>query len=102
MADRIEYLTYSKEERRETNAKRYMSAFSQRPYQTWAVIEGKLEPYMKKLGAGAQKNCNEFLNEIQNMFTVETFKNNEKLDGLYLLGFHHQSSYMASKKEEEK
>ena len=42
VADRIEYLTYDeKDNGRVTNAKRYMSTFSQRPYETWKVIEGK-------------------------------------------------------------
>ncbi len=40
VADRIEYRTYDeKDKARVTNAKRYMSTFSQRPFETWKMIE---------------------------------------------------------------
>ena len=46
IADRIEYQTYSKEDsKRITNAKRYMTAFYQRPYDTWRIIEQSIQPY---------------------------------------------------------
>ncbi len=34
---------------RVTNAKRYMSSFSQRPYETWKIIEESIQPYLNKL-----------------------------------------------------
>lgn len=51
LADRIEYRTYDKEKdgSRVTNAKRYMNQFSQRPFETWKVIEENIQPYLNKL-----------------------------------------------------
>ena len=36
------------------------------------------------------------------MFEVESFQDNSKLDGLYLLGFHSQSFELKTYKREEK
>ena len=99
VADRIEYSTYDeKDGGRVTNAKRYMSTFSQRPYETWKVIENIL-PYMNKLGIATQKFYENLLNEIYDLFEKETFMDNKRLDGLYLLGFHSQAYDLKLKKE---
>jgi CRISPR-associated protein Csd1 len=87
VADWIEHITMDKEDKRETNGKRYMSAFSKRPYMTWKIIEEKLQPYQRKL------KTNKFemlLDEILNKFSIEDFANNQELNGLYLLGYHQQ------------
>ena len=56
VADRIEYMTYdAKDNGRITNAKRYMSTFSQRPYETWKVIEENIQPYLAKLDVVKRK-----------------------------------------------
>lgn len=89
-AHQAEFRTYTKEERRETNAQRYMTAFSQRPMQTWKVIEEKLQPYLAKLNGWEQEKYKKLLNEIYDKFTVETFEDERPLGGLYLLGFHSQ------------
>lgn len=89
-AHQAELRTYTKEERRETNAQRYMTAFSQRPMQTWKVIEEKLQPYLAKLNGWEQEKYKKLLDEIYSKFTVETFENERPLGGLYLLGFHSQ------------
>lgn len=99
VADRIEYRTYDKEDRRQTNAKRYMNAFSQHPYRTWKVIEEKLEPYMMRLAAPERLKYMEYIDKICELFTVEDFKNDAALTGLYLLGFHNQA-YAMRKKED--
>ena len=51
VADRIEYRTFDmdKDRSRITNAKRYMNNFSQRPFETWKVIEENIQPYLSKL-----------------------------------------------------
>ena len=103
IADRIEYSTYDKEKdkKRVTNAKRYMNAFSQRPYTTWRVIEESIQPYLAKLNPGIRIYYSKLLDEVQNLFTLDTFKDNKKLDGLYLLGYHSQAFEMNNKKSEK-
>ena len=103
IADRIECSTYDeeKDKKRVTNAKRYMNAFSQRPYTTWRVIEESIQPYLAKLNPGIRIYYSKLLDEVQNLFTLDTFKDNKKLDGLYLLGYHSQSFEMNNKKSEK-
>ena len=100
VADRIEYLTYDeKDNGRVTNAKRYMSAFSQRPYETWKVIEENIQPYENKLGIATRKFYENLLHEIYDLFDKKSFSDNGKLDGLYLLGFHSQAYDLKLRKE---
>ena len=107
VADRIEYRTYDmeKDSSRVTNAKRYMSVFSQRPFETWKVIEENVQPYLNKLPFKERRGYENLLNEIGNLFKIEEFTDNKKLDGLYLLGFHSQSyelkNYKAEKETKE-
>lgn len=93
VADRIEYRTFDaeKDAGRVTNAKRYMNAFSQRPFDTWKVIEENLQPYLSKLKQVEKKYYENLMDDICQLFEVEAFRENTKLDGLYLLGFHSQS-----------
>lgn len=101
IADRIEYTTYDEEKdaKRITNAKRYMNAFSQHPYTTWKVIEERIQPYLAKLNPGSRVFYSKLLDEVQNLFTIETFEDNKRLGGLYLLGFHSQAFEMNHKDE---
>ena len=99
VADRIEYRTYEeKDKARVTNAKRYMSTFSQRPFETWKIIEENIQPYMYKLEFPERRFYENLLHEINGLFDVDSFVDNSKLDGLYLLGFHHQAYELTSKK----
>lgn len=99
-AHQAEFRAYTKEERRETNAQRYMTAFSQRPMQTWKIIEEKLQPYMVKLKTGEQEKFRKLIDEIYSKFTVETFESERPLGGLYLLGFHSQLLELRNYSEE--
>lgn len=101
LADRIEYRTYDKEDGRQTNAKRYMCAFSQHPFRTWKVIEEKLEPYLVRLSVPERRFYQNLMNEICNCFAVEDYENDAPLSGLYLLGFHNQAFALKDKKKEE-
>lgn len=107
LADRIEYRTYDKEKdgSRVTNAKRYMNQFSQRPFETWKVIEENIQPYLNKLNMVERRYYENQLDEINQLFSLGEYKDNRKLNGLYLLGFHSQSydlkNYKQEKKEEE-
>lgn len=93
VADRIEYRTFEKDKdaSRVTNAKRYMSTFSQRPFDTWKVIEENLQPYLNKLSIAERRYYENLVDSICELFDVDAFQDNGKLDGLYLLGFHSQS-----------
>lgn len=104
VADRVEYRTYVKEkdESRETNARRYMSTFSQRPYETWKVIEENLQPYFNKLGSTERHYYENLLDEIHQLFDYIEYERNEKLNGLYLLGFHSQSYELRRNKSEHR
>lgn len=100
IADKAESDTYDKADSRVTNAKRYWNAFSQRPAQTWKIIEERLRPYLNKLGK-AEVKYSIWINEILDKLDAEQF-NNSKLEPLYLLGYHNFTSYMyKSKKTEE-
>ena len=103
VADRIEYRTYDmdRDAGRVTNAKRYMSTFAQRPYDTWKIIEENLQPYLNKLKAVERRYYENLIDEICQQFTSESFCDNTKLDGLYLLGFHSQSYDLKTYKKEE-
>ena len=101
VADRIEYRTFDKEDGRETNAKRYMSAFSHHPYRSWKVEEEKQEPYFMRLKAPERLVYQRLLDDICNLFEIEDFENDTALNGLYLLGFHNQSYALKEKKKEE-
>ena len=103
VADRIEYRTYDdKDKARVTNAKRYMSTFSQRPFETWKVIEESIQPYMNKLQIAERRFYENVLNDIYELFDADSFQDNKKLDGLYLLGFHSQAYDLKAKKEDFK
>lgn len=101
LADRIEYRTYDKEDGRQTNAKRYMCAFSQHPFRTWKVIEEKLEPYLVRLSVSERLFYQNLMNEIYDRFTVEDYENDVPLSGLYLLGYHNQALALKENKKEE-
>lgn len=100
LADRIEYRTFEKENGRETNAKRYMNAFSQHPYRTWKILEEKLGAYWGQLKVTERLFYQRLLDEICEMFQIEEFENDKPLNGLYLLGFHNQSYALKKKRED--
>ena len=100
VADRIEYRTYDRENGRETNAKRYMNAFSQHPFRTWKVLEEKLTPYLSQLKPPERLKYQGLLDQICSLFEMADFEDDRGLNGLYLLGFHNQS-YKIKKKNEE-
>ena len=102
IADRVEYRTFDKDDGRQTNAKRYMNAFSQHPYRTWKMLEEKLTPYWGQLEAPERLVYLRLMDEVFNLFPIKDFEDDSQLNGLYLLGFHNQSYAMRKKKEETK
>lgn len=110
LAEQVESLTFDKDDNRETNAMRLMSAFSRRPYQTWMILEEKLEPYFRQLKPEVRFSKKRDMNEVFELFQKGDFEKDEKLNGLYLLGYHnqayqwmnHEKKNNAEKEEEEK
>ena len=102
VADRIEYRTFDKDDGRQTNAKRYMNAFSQNPFRTWKILEEKLVPYLGQLMPPERLVYQNLIDSICSKFSIKDFENDKALDGLYLLGFHNQSYDLKKKKEEQK
>jgi len=98
VADKAEFLTYEYGEKRETNAKRYMNAFSKRPAKTWKTIAERLVPYFNKMHVGQRLKYENMINEIGSSFADGAFSN-EALSELYLLGYYCQSNFMKGKKE---
>ena len=97
VADRVEYRTFEKDSGRETNAKRYMNAFSQHPFRTWKLLEEKLVPYLNQLKTPERLKYQTLLDEIFELFSLEDFEDDTALNGLYLIGFHNQSAALKNK-----
>lgn len=77
------------DEKRPTNAARYMLQFSQRPYRTWRQIHDALTPYILRLDQRATFFKNKMA-EITCLFDPDDFKRDNPLTGEYLLGYYCQ------------
>lgn len=110
LADRVEYRTYNRDDnkdeqdenkgggsRRQTNAKRYMSAFSQHPFRTWKILEEKLEPYFAQLKTGECLYYRNIMDEIFELFDIGSYEDDSALNGVYLIGYHNQAYAMRVK-----
>lgn len=102
VADQIERWALAGEDR-ETNAMRYMNAFSKKPVETWRVISERLLPYQKRLGKKAAK-LDELITGITDKFEPGEYdkKPEEPLTGAYLLGFHSQRQVFLNERAERK
>ena len=100
VADKIENEVHreKKKEVKQTNAGRYMSAFSQRPFKTWRIIEERLQPYLVSLDS--KKKYSYLLDLIHSKFKKEDYESDKKLNGLYLLGYHCQMMALNSENNE--
>ena len=86
------------DEKRSTNAERYMQRFAVRPLSTWLQIELSLEPYKNRLRSnrymGFLRNREKEIDEI--MAALNELRDNadvsldKPLDGEFLLGYHSQ------------
>ncbi|USG67406.1 type I-C CRISPR-associated protein Cas8c/Csd1 [Brevibacillus ruminantium] len=100
IADVLERRALGREEKRATNAVRYMNAFAQRPGRTWTIIQSNLQPYQARMGTEATY-YNQLLDEVGAQLKAEHFTD-RPLSGLYLLGFYSQRHELyKSKKEKE-
>jgi CRISPR-associated protein Csd1 len=88
---------YKGEQKRATNAARYMQQFSQRPLRTWKQIHDSLTPYILRLG-GAYYYKN-LIAEVEGLFDPDDFMRDKPLTGEYLLGYYCQRQKLLEKKD---
>jgi len=87
IADRLEQTAMykaNKSDTRTTNAIRFMSAFSVKPYHTWGILYQQLLPYINQLGGAGYYQS--LIDDIMVMLADE-YEDNSPLSPLYLLGF---------------
>lgn len=99
VADVLERRALGREEKRATNAVRYMNSFSRHPERTWQVIQAALQPYQAKLGRDATY-LTKIIDEIAFQFEPNDF-NNTPLTGKYLLGYYSQRHALYQGKNNE-
>jgi len=99
IADVLERSALAKEEKRASNAIRYMNAFSRHPARTWNIIQANLQPYQARLGAKATYH-NRLLDEVGAMMNPEDFTD-RPLTGKYLLGFYSQRHELYKKRADK-
>lgn len=82
------------DEKRSTNAERYMQRFAVRPLSTWLQIELGLEPYKNRLRSnrymGFLRNREKEIDEIMAALNELNSPLDKPLDGEFLLGYHSQ------------
>lgn len=87
---------------RDTNAERYMVAFSNKPKRTWKTIHDSLLPYKARLRArGKGEYLFNLIIEVTDKFKPGQF-NDEQLSGTYLLGFSSQVKELEYNKNNNK
>lgn len=99
IADVLERSALGKEEKRATNATRYMNAFAQHPFRTWQVIQSSLQPYQARLGTGATR-FTRLIDEVGDMFQTEDFCD-KPLNGRYLQGLYSQRHALYQKRTDK-
>lgn len=82
---------------RSTNSIRLMPVMLDKPFESWKNIEKAISPYVQRLESSQDNGLRAFIfnrkrlmDEIMNMFSPQDFSAREKLDSMFLLGFHHQ------------
>lgn len=91
------------DEKRSTNAVRYMNVFAMHPERTWKTIQAAILPYQVKIG-NSHGRINYLTRQIDEVISKFSFKdfNNEPLSGKYLLGFNSQRYALYQPKEGKK
>lgn len=100
VADRLEYVTYDKSEddKRMTNAKRYMQAFIANPFKTWNGIYKNLYPYYQKLKAAQRIYYENLFSEITLKFNDDDYTQIKPLDSSFFFGFYSQAKALKDNK----
>jgi len=96
---------YLAAETRETSAARLMQRFADHPCSTWRTIELSLAPYKTRLRArapGFLVNMEKLIDGIVSAFDSQDFRDEARLSGEFLLGYHCQRQSLRAKPESEK
>lgn len=102
LAESLEQWALNKsEEKRQTNAERLMQRFADHPYTTWRNIELALSPYKARL-AGKSAKRQQLISEVIAMFETDDFKNDKRMSGEFLLGYHCQREALCKKNADDK
>ncbi|WP_172250202.1 type I-C CRISPR-associated protein Cas8c/Csd1 [Saccharibacillus deserti] len=96
LADVLERSALGREEKRSTNAIRYMNAFARHPERTWQTIQAAIQPHQARLGRDATYYSMQ-IDEVASRIPIDEF-NNKPLTGKYLLGFYSQRHELYQKK----
>lgn len=100
VCEKVERMTYDREESRDPNAIRFQSAYVNHPMQTWKILEGLLNPYFQKLKPGAREYYRNVISEIVLSFRDEDVKAmNQELKETYLLGYYLQRAELNRSKK---
>lgn len=103
IAEVAERFTYDEEdETRITNASRYFEAFSNKPYQTWDVIQKRLTPYLQKMKMKNRIYYEKLFVEVNTLFDPIDYQDNSKLKPLFLLAYYCQLSELYKGKDKSK
>ncbi|CQR53511.1 type I-C CRISPR-associated protein Cas8c/Csd1 [Paenibacillus riograndensis] len=97
IADVLERRALDSDEKRSTNAIRYMNAFSQHPERTWNTIQQSIQPHQARLGTKL-RYYSSLIDEVASKIPLDQF-NNKPLSGKYLLGFYSQRHELYQKKD---
>ena len=98
-ADNVESFALDKfhKGRTETSASRLRAVFADKPYSTWIDIDTALAVYRKQLlnseYAGFMIRREKELDEIMDAFDLDDFKNDDCMEGEYLMGYSSQRRY---------
>jgi CRISPR-associated protein Csd1 len=98
IADVFERSVIGKEEKRSTNAIRYMQTFSMHPSRTWKIIREALIPYEVRWGTDATYFVR-LMDEVTKMFQPGDFESNAPLQMTYLAGLSCQRQELYKKRE---
>lgn len=93
VADKAESDTFDNDEKRLTNAKRFMSSLIATPFKTWGYIYERIQPYMNKIctnNYGSYVVYEKEFEDITAKFRNEDYVDNSALDSMFFLGFYSQ------------
>ena len=102
--EQAEAATYGKEDRRETNALRRLTRYTQQPMHTARALYEKLNPYLHRLmrnKPGLYRQYRALFDQLFGLLDeLEHTSLNEPLEDVYLLGYSSQRSALFTKQEQ--
>ena len=99
IADVLERSALASDEKRATNAIRYMNSFAKYPARTWGTIQASIQPYQAKLGTQL-RYLTSLIDDVASQIAIEDF-DNRPLGHKYLLGFYSQRHELYQKKDKK-